>query len=190
MGIEDPSRFSVYLHEFFWFRLMRGYYRKFVQSFGLSGDERVLDFGCGPGAASRFIAPALDKGGELTCMDISPTWIARARKHLSGLSNVAFYVQDIQQWEANENYYDVIVIHFMLHDVPASNRPDVVMALSAKMKPGARLIIREPSKDEHGLPPAAIRELLSPLGLEEIDGRSTKSFLMRDMFTGIFTKPV
>jgi len=27
-----------------------------VESFGLKGDEKVLDFGCGPGAASRYIA--------------------------------------------------------------------------------------------------------------------------------------
>lgn len=79
MSITEPSKTSIRVHEFFWLKLMKGYYRNFVESFDMKGDEKVLDFGCGPGATSKFIAQILEKGGgELTCLDLSKIWIERA----------------------------------------------------------------------------------------------------------------
>ena len=75
MSFTDPSKTTILVHEFFWFKIMKGYYRNFVDSIELKGDEKVLDFGCGPGAASKFIALILKKGnGKLTCFDISEKW--------------------------------------------------------------------------------------------------------------------
>ena len=56
MSFANPSKTTILIHEFFWFKVMKGYYRNFVNSLELKGDEKVLDFGCGPGAASKFIA--------------------------------------------------------------------------------------------------------------------------------------
>ena len=189
MSITEPSKASILVHEFFWFRLMKGYYRRFVGSLGLKGDEMVLDFGCGPGSTSKFIAQILEKrGGELTCLDLSKTWIDRAKKYLSRFSNVEYYAKDIRKWDEKNNYFDAVAIHFMLHDINKSERQEAVRALAKKMKTGAKLFIREPTKECHGMRPEEIRELMSKSGLKETDSKTTKSFMMGVMYTGFFSK--
>jgi len=189
MSISDPSKTSVRLHEFVWLSLLKGYYRRLVEFFGLKGDEKVLDFGCGPGASSRYIAPILEKGGgELTCLDISQTWVERARKHLSMYSNVEFYAQDIRHWSEKEDYFDAVIIHFMLHDIDRSERQDVLRALARKMKLGAKLFIREPTKESHGMPLRVLQDLMSQTGFKQIEAKATKSLIMGSMVTAIFSK--
>lgn len=189
MSITEPSKTSVRAHEFFLLKLMKGYYRKFVGSLGLKGNEMVLDFGCGPGSTSKFIAQILEKGGgELTCLDISKTWIERARKHLSKFSNVEYYVQDIRKWDEKNNYFDAVVIHSMLHDIDKPERQEAVRALTKKIKAGAKLFIREPTKECHGMQAEEIRELMLKNGLEETDSKIAKKFMMGVMYTGIFKK--
>jgi 2-polyprenyl-3-methyl-5-hydroxy-6-metoxy-1,4-benzoquinol methylase len=189
MSITEPSKTSIRLHEFFWLKLMKGYYRRFVRSFGLKGDEMVLDFGCGPGSTSKFIAQVLEKGGgELTCFDLSKAWIERARKNLSRFSNVEYYAQDIRKWDEKNDHFDAVAIHYMLHDIDKSERDEVVRTLAAKMKTGANLFIREPTKEGHGMRPEEIRELMSKNGLEETDSKTIKSLMMGVMYTGFYNK--
>jgi ubiquinone/menaquinone biosynthesis C-methylase UbiE len=160
-----------------------------VDSIELKGDEKVLDFGCGPGAASKFIALTLKKGdGELTCFDISKKWIARAKKNLKPFSNVEFYAEDIRKWEEKNNYYDVVVIHIMLHDIPQADRPEVIQSLAKKMKEGASLIIREPFKEGHGMLPEEIQELMNKNGLKEISSEITKRKFMGTIYAGVYRK--
>jgi ubiquinone/menaquinone biosynthesis C-methylase UbiE len=189
MSITEPSKTSIHLHEFFWFKVMKSYYRRFVESFNLNGEEKVLDFGCGPGATSTFIARTLEKkDGELTCLDISKIWIKRARKNLSRFSNVEYYAEDIRKWDVKNNYFDVVIIHFMLHDIDKSERQEVVRALAKKMKANAKLFIREPTKEYHGMRPEEIQELMVESGLKETESKITKSFFMGVLYTGIFNK--
>lgn len=189
MSITEPSKASIRMHEFFWLKLMKVYYRRFVDSFDLKGDEKVLDFGCGPGSASKFIAQILDKGGgELTCLDLSPAWIERVKKHLSKFSNVEYYAGDIRKWEEKNNYFDTVAIHFMLHDIDKSERQEVVRTLAKKMKTGAKLFIREPTKEGHGITQEEIRELMLKSGFKENESMTSKSLIMGSMCTGIFSK--
>jgi 2-polyprenyl-3-methyl-5-hydroxy-6-metoxy-1,4-benzoquinol methylase len=168
---------------------MKEYYRNFVNSIDLKGNEKVLDFGCGPGAASKFIALTLEKGeGELTCFDISEKWIKRARKNLRQFSNVEYYAEDIRKWEEKKDYYETVVIHFMLHDILKSERPDFIRALVKKMKVGATLLIREPTKQKHGMPPEEIKELMMANSLKETTSRTTKRRFMGTLYTGLYTK--
>lgn len=189
MSFTDPSKTTILAHEFFWFKIIKGYYRQFVRSLDLRGDEKVLDFGCGPGAASKFIAQALEKGnGELTCFDISEKWIERAKKHLRRFSNVEFKTADIRTWDGRNDYYDKVVVHIMLHDIPPSERPEVIKALAQKMKPGATLVIREPTKEGHGIKPQEIQELMNREGLKEIVSGLAKITLMGTYYTGFYKK--
>jgi 2-polyprenyl-3-methyl-5-hydroxy-6-metoxy-1,4-benzoquinol methylase len=189
MSFTDPSKITIVVHEFFWFKVIKGYYRNFVHSIELKGDEKVLDFGCGPGAASKFIALKLEKGGgELTCFDISEKWIERAKKNLSRFSNVKFYVEDIRTWDEKKNYYDTVIVHIMLHDIPQKERPEVIKALTQKMEEGARLIIREPTKEGHGIRPEEIRELMEMSHLTETESEIAKHSFLGTMYTGLYRK--
>jgi ubiquinone/menaquinone biosynthesis C-methylase UbiE len=189
MSISDPSRTSVRFHEFVWLTLLKGYYRRLVESFGFEGGEKVLDFGSGPGAASRYIAPVLERGGgELTCLDISKTWIERAKKHLSKFSNVEFYAQDIRHWGEKEDYFDAVIIHFMLHDIDRSERQEVLRALASKMKASAKLFIREPTKESHGMSLRELQDLMSQSGFKQIEAKTTRSLIMGPLYTAFFKK--
>ncbi len=49
-------------------------YLGFVESIGLKGDEKVLDFGAGWGENTRYIAQRLKGDGSVTALDVSKQW--------------------------------------------------------------------------------------------------------------------
>jgi ubiquinone/menaquinone biosynthesis C-methylase UbiE len=150
-------------------------YNPYFKTFGLKGNESVLDFGCGGGAGSRCLANLLDKGGHLTCMDPSRYWIARARKRLDKYSNVECKSGDVRKLDIPDSSFDVISTIHVIHDITPAERRDTIKVLSKKLKAGGLFFIKEPVKKSHGMPPEEIRALLSGAGLNEIEHKETKS---------------
>ncbi len=189
MSIIHPGKLQVLTHEFMWLVLLKGYYRQYVQSFNLTGDEHVLDFGCGPGSTARFIAQAVSRGkGSLICLDLSPEWISRARKHLADFANVSFHAGDIREWTKKDSFFDVVTMHYIFHEIPPGEQDEVLQALVQKMKPGARMFIREPIKESHGIPPEKIRSLFLNQGFKELRSDISKRTFMGEMYTGVWLK--
>jgi ubiquinone/menaquinone biosynthesis C-methylase UbiE len=176
-GSYEPSRFQVWESLFVSATMLKPSYRRFVERMGLSGNERVLDFGSGSGAEAVHIAGRLSKGGHLICLDISRTWLETARKRLKDFSNVSFLLGDVRELNIPAESFDVVAIHLVLHDIPAADRPAVVKALARVMKKGARLHVREPLGDSHlgeGMTAAEVRSLLAGAGLRETSSRFEK----------------
>ena len=143
-------------------------YGRYVEQMGLRGDERVLDYGSGSGAAARHLAKRLEAGGgRLTCMDVSARWQAAIRKVLRGYSNVEYRCGDVREMGLPEASFDVVLVHWMLHDVPPQDRPSIVAELARLLRPGGRLFSREPTGAKHGMPAAQARELFAAAGLTE-----------------------
>ena len=153
-------------------------YNPYFKTFALRGNESVLDFGCGGGNGSQCLANLLDKGGHLTCIDVSRYWIARARKRLDKYSNVECKSGDIRKLDIPDSSFDVISIFYVIHDIAPAERQDIVKVLSQKLKVGGLFFIKEPVKKPHGMPPEEIRALLSDVGLNEIEHKETKSEYM------------
>lgn len=151
------------------------FYNPYFRTFGLRGKENILDFGCGGGVGSRCLANLLDKGGRLTCVDISRYWVAKARKRLEKYSNVECSAGDIRGLDIPGSSFDVISIIHVVHDIAPSERQATVKTLSDKLKAGGLFFIREPVKKSHGMPAEEIRTLLSGAGLKEIEHRADKS---------------
>lgn len=151
------------------------HYGSYFKSFGLNGDEKVLDFGCGGGAGSRCLLKLLSKDGHLTCVDVSRFWIEKAERRLSKYSNVECRAGDIRTLDLPESSFDVVSIIHTLHDIEPAQRQGITDALSRKMKPGGVLFIREPTKASHGMPVEEIRTLMSNAGLEEADHKQIKT---------------
>ncbi len=176
----EPSRFQVWESLFVSGTMLKPAYRRFVERMGLSGNERVLDFGSGSGAEAIHIAGRLSKGGHLTCLDISRTWLETARKRLKDYTNVSFLLGDITALNIPAGSFDTVAVHLVLHDIPAEARPAVVKELARVMKKGARLHIREPLGDSHlgeGMTAAEVRSLLAGAGLRETSSRFEKLVL-------------
>jgi len=189
MGLENPGAFDVVTHTFF-FRLMGPIYKKYIRSLGLQGNEKILEFGCGSGEASHYLAALLLKaGGHLTCLDISETWIKAVKKRLKKYPNIDFMTGDILKLPFDRTSYDGVFIHYVLHDIDPRLRPQVTRSLVALLKNGGKIFIREPNKARHGMPPDEIKKLMSDCGLIEIRGITEKNFFLGTFFTGIFNKP-
>lgn len=166
----------------------RFYHPDFVKTLGLSGSERVLEFGSGGGCLSRVLAQKLSPKGALFCVEIFPYWVKKARNRLKGFTNIEYLQGDILQMELPENHFDAIIIHFVLHDVEPAVRPDVVSALVHCLKPEGSLFIREPAKPDHGMPLSEIRALMRDAGLQEVRTGCTKSRKWRWICDGTFKK--
>jgi ubiquinone/menaquinone biosynthesis C-methylase UbiE len=151
------------------------YFKSFVNSFALKGNEHVLDFGSGGGIGARFVLKHLGKNGHITCVDRSSYWIKKARRRLKKFPNVTFALGEISNLEIPDNAFDVVLVRYVIHDIAPEERQDIMNALANKLKPGGALYIWEPTKISHGMPVEEIRELLSSSGLQELSHEKTKS---------------
>jgi ubiquinone/menaquinone biosynthesis C-methylase UbiE len=188
-GITQPSRTEIKNYLFFAETIMKPAYKSIVRKCTLNGDEKVLDFGSGAGPSSNLIAKELEKGnGELTCLDISESWIKVVKHRFQEYDHVNYILGDITTMEINKNEYDVILVHFVLHDIDKPIRSDVINKLAAILKPGGRLIIREPVSDSHGMPAVEVQELMQANRLVEQSLILGKMMLFVPVVEGIYYK--
>ena len=95
MCFTEPSALKVFT------TVLGGYvnsraYQRYVDSFGLTGSEWVLDYGSGSGRISHHIAERLaPESGHLTCVDVSTVWMDVVKRRLTGYPNVDFKLGEI-----------------------------------------------------------------------------------------------
>ena len=142
-------------------------YRKFVEEIGLEGGEDVLDFGAGWGDNTFYIARKLFKGGRVTALDVSEQWQKVARRRLKGFKNVDFVRSDVRSSPLKDGSFDVIVVSYVLHDIPVKERKGILDDLVRKLKPDGFIQLREPTRKQHGMPINEIRNLMNQAGMME-----------------------
>ena len=189
MDPEHPPLMRIIKEELIDYRIRsRFYHPAYVKMLGLSGTGRVLEFGSGGGCMSRALARTLIPEGALSCVEISPYWVEKARRRLKFFTNIEYLQGDITQMPIQKNHFDAVIIHFVLHDIELSARIDVVSALANCLRTEGTLFIREPAKPEHGMPLSEIRALMRDAGLREIHTGCTKSWLRKWICDGTFKK--
>jgi ubiquinone/menaquinone biosynthesis C-methylase UbiE len=164
------------------------YHPAYVKSLGLTGTERVLEFGSGGGCLSRVLARTLSPEGALSCVEISPYWTEKAQRRLKIFTNIEYLLGDITQMALLKDHFDTVIIHFVLHDIEPAARIDVVSALAGCLHPEGTVFIREPAKPEHGMPLFEIRALMRDAGLREHQAGCTRSWQRKWICGGIFKK--
>lgn len=188
--VPDPRGFEVLLTRVMLHGVLSGAYRSWVDGLGLRGDERVLDYGSGSGAAARHLVKALDAGGgRLTCVDVSPGWQAVLRRTLAG-HDVTYALGDIRALGLPGASFDVVVVHWMFHDVPATDRGTILAELVRLLRPGGRLAVREPTRPGEGIAAVTLRGLLQAAGLHELHGVEASALLLSSYYSGVWEKPV
>jgi len=185
LSIYEPPPLEIKITLGLGLTILSPYYHSFAQSLNLHGDERVLDFGSGSGVCSRHIAACIQRGGHLDCADISHGWMNIARKTLRRYKNVSYHLGHIAQLDLPDSTFDVIVVHFVLHDIPEGERPGVVKALGRRLKPGGRLIAREPQG--RGLTLEELNQLTAAAGLHPINIRPNKVWI-GNVYDGAFAR--
>ena len=184
----EPGRAEAQAARLFTNLLLSPLYGRFVDDMDLRGDERVLDYGSGSGAAARHLARRLERAGHLTCVDVSARWQAVLRRVLRAYPAVEFRLGDVRTMELPEAGYDVVLMHWMLHDVPPWDRPPILAELARLLRPGGRLFSREPTSSKHGMPAAEVRRLLAAAGLTETQGVEGSLRLIGPYYRGVWTK--
>ena len=181
-----PSRLIRAGYRHLYDPLRAGYLRRLVASLELTGSERVLDFGSGAGSEALFLARALDHGGRLSCLDVSPTWLAQARRRLRRQANVEFLLGEATGVALPASTFDVIVAHFVLHDVDPAALPSVLAALARSLRPRGRFLVVEPDTSSgpwrrlvpshHHLTADELRSRMAAVGLAEQTREVVRSF--------------
>lgn len=103
---------------------------------GLGPGERVLDVGCGPGTTTEPAFRAVQPGGQVTGLDVSPEMISAARDRFAG-AEIDWLVADVITAELPEQAYDVVLSRFGL--MFFSDPPAAFTRLVAATRPGGRL---------------------------------------------------
>ncbi len=108
----------------------------------LKRGDRVLDFGCGPGAISVGLARLVDPG-ELHGIDMEESQIdlARAAAEAGGHANAAFHVGDATQLPFEDNSFDAAHCHAVLMHVP--DTAATLAEVKRVLKPGGVIGARE-----------------------------------------------
>lgn len=170
MSFKEPSSIEVFFTVAVGYSFGSFFYKNYVKSLNLNGNERILDYGSGSGALSRHIAQILlNRGGYLTCVDISQKWMDTIKKRMNKYPNVDFKFGKIEDVNIEESSYDSIIIHYVLHDIKSDLREDILKVLIKKLKLGGKIYIREPIAENHGMPTDEIKRLMQKLGCKEID---------------------
>ena len=162
-------------------------FRRYLRSLDLSGDERLLELGCGVGALTKHLARLLPRG-RITAIDVSVHWSEVARRRLRRRRRVDVLTGDVRVLDLDPESFDAVLIHFVLHDIRAPERRDVLEALGHLLAPGGTLYLREPTGPSHGMPAGEIRDVLAATGFEEIRGLEARSRLAGPMFDARFRK--
>ena len=106
---------------------------------GVAAGERVLEVGCGTGAATAPFAEAVGERGRVVGVDISEPMLAGARKRIaeSGLHNVIVLQADAQTHRFEASSFDLITSRFgvMFFADPIAAFSNLLPAL----RPGGRL---------------------------------------------------
>ncbi|NSW53999.1 MAG: class I SAM-dependent methyltransferase [Anaerolineae bacterium] len=169
----EPSETEILITLGLGLSVISPYYRRFVRGLRLRGDERVLDYGSGSGVCSRHLAARLRRGGgHLDCVDISRGWMQVVRRTLRACRHVDFHLGLIRDVLIADGSVDAVVVHFVLHDIPAVERPLVMNCLSRKLSPGGRLLLREPTGE--GLEREELYRLANNAGLASISLQERK----------------
>jgi ubiquinone/menaquinone biosynthesis C-methylase UbiE len=183
----EPSRLEV-LIEILAGKLLPGPYREYVDRLDLRGDERVLDFGSGVGTPARFLAERLlPGGGKVTCVDVSRRFMDAARQRLKKYPNVEFKLGALPSLGLPAHSYDAVLIHFVLHEIPPSQRRETIHRLSEALVPDGRVFIREPlAERQNPISPEEIRSLLREHGLAETFWQLKRVPLAGPTYEGVY----
>lgn len=113
-----------------------------LEALELGKGDRLLDVGCGTGAAVRAAAEVVERA---VGVDLSPKMLAEARERASGLSGVEFVEGDSENLPFGDGEFTAVLCTTSLHHYP---RPEKAAREMARvLAPGGRVVIGDGTSD-------------------------------------------
>jgi len=122
----------------------------------LKGDELVLDFGCGSGRFSYWIAPRVKK---VVGLEITPAMIEVAEENRT-VENVEFMLYDGVHFPAFPNPFDLILSVWVLQYMEMERLKRTVSELCQYLKPGGSLYFIEQASNNPKIDRLSVKEYL------------------------------
>ncbi len=100
---------------------------------------RLLDLGCGTGQFLTFVKdnwPRL----QVTALDLSPAYLAEARRRLAPFSRTYFALAAAEAIPAADASQDLVTCIYVFHELPRKVRHQVAAEIARVLKPGGRLV--------------------------------------------------
>jgi ubiquinone/menaquinone biosynthesis C-methylase UbiE len=133
-----------------------------ADSIGLTGSERVLEVGPGPGFYSVQIARRLTYG-RLDLFDLQTEMLDKARRQLelAGFHDVGFTTGEASDgFPYPEHTFDVAFLAAVIGEVP--DKPACIRSLGRVLKPGGQLVFAEAFPDPDRMSVRELRDLVEP----------------------------
>lgn len=111
---------------------------------GATPGRRLLDLCTGTGEIARRLAR---HGAEVTAVDLTPAMLLRARRKSAGLP-VRPLLMDARRLAFADGEFDVTVLSFALHDMPAAVRVAVLREAARVSREGVVVLDYEPPARE------------------------------------------
>ena len=108
----------------------------------LTADDRVLDVGCGTGAASRSAAAT---ARSVVGVDLSPEMIRQAEARADGVGNMRFAQADSEALPFGDGAFTAVLCSNALHHYPDPHR--AVREMVRVLAPSGRLVIGDACAD-------------------------------------------
>src|SRR5882757_460730 len=137
-----------------------------VDRLALTGAERVLELGPGPGFYSTEIARRVPQG-QLDLFDIQPEMLDKARRNLedAGCRNVGYHAGDASRgFPFADGQFDVAFLAAVLGEVP--DKSACIRELARVLRPGGSLVLVESFPDPDRLSVQTLRDLAEPEGFQ------------------------
>ena len=116
--------------------------RDALDALQLGAGDRLLDVGCGTGAAVRATAEVVERA---VGVDLSPKMLAEARRRADGLTGVEFVEGDSEDLPFGDGEFTAVVCTTSLHHYP---NPDAAACEFARvLAPGGRVVIGDGTAD-------------------------------------------
>jgi ubiquinone/menaquinone biosynthesis C-methylase UbiE len=112
--------------------------RRILEEAGIKPGDRVLDYGCGPGAYITDTAEMVGKSGQVCALDMHPLALKRVQRIAGrrGLTNVDTICSDCYT-DLPDGSVDVVLLHDIFHML--SDPQAVLTELRRVLKPGGVL---------------------------------------------------
>lgn len=108
------------------------------RKFDLAGAKNILDVGSGAGQISNHLLKFADPDAEITCFDLSPEMLRRARQRLKS-ARPMYLAADLTHLPFADETFDCVTCGYVLEHLPD---PRTGLAeLSRVMKPGGRMLL-------------------------------------------------